>query len=155
MRTASASLPTADGWETWADQLGLPEFFLPTLTAANATAWVPAPSFQCQSRRCRITFGEGGQGTVFLRAALVETVLLLETRVTNIWQEWKDILSNLCNLLFPLLFSYDILSFHYLQLFYHIATSDLLSHPWESLCWLETVKSLFGRDFSSDCLCHL
>ena len=124
--TASVSLLTADDCETWVDQPGLPEFFLSTLAAANATARVPAPSFQCQGRRCWITFGEGGHRTVFLRAASVEDVLWLETRLTNIWQEWKDILSNLCNHLFPLLFSYTIPSFHYLQLLCHVSTSDLL-----------------------------
>lgn len=62
---------------------------------------------------------------MFLKAALVD-ILWLETRLTNICQELKDILSNLCNLLFPLFFSYNIPSFHYLQLLYHTPASDLL-----------------------------
>lgn len=66
MRPASISLLTADGCEIAADQLGLPEFFLSTLAAANATAWVPAPSLRCQGKGYRIAAGEGGQ-----RAALL------------------------------------------------------------------------------------
>lgn len=46
--------------------------------------------------------------------------------MTNTWQERKDIMSYLCNLLFPLLFSYNILPFYYLQLLYVMYTSDLL-----------------------------
>lgn len=59
-------------------------------------------------------------------ASLVVDMLWLKTRLTNIWQEWKDILSYLCNLVFPLLFSYNILPFYYLQLLYVLYTSDVL-----------------------------